>query len=86
MDLDKHQERVHVYKLPKLLNNGFTFSGNGKPIEFLNVDFFDVSWDIPREELEEFIKAKRYYVSGARYLVLAGPKYPTLSFTIEPSE
>ena len=80
---DEPQERLHVYRLPEELNNGFAFGG-GNEIAFLNVDFFDAPWSITRDDLVEFIKGKRYYDPRARFLVLASSRYPSLCFTIEP--
>lgn len=81
--LDKRQVRLHVYELPMKLNRGYAFNG-GNEVPFLNVDFFDVPWDILKDDILSFIKGKRYYDPGARFLVLAEREYPTLSFTIEP--
>lgn len=81
--LDKPQERLHVYRLPTKLNNGFAFD-RGNAISFLNVDFFDAPWDISRDDLVTFIKSKDYYNRHSRFLVLASSKFPTLCFTIEP--
>jgi hypothetical protein len=72
--------RVHVYRLPTKLNDGYCFDG-GKPVPFANVDWFDATLDMPREELIEFIKSKRYYDPRARFLVLG--TNPKLTFTIE---
>jgi hypothetical protein len=82
--LSKEQVRLHIYKLPATLNRGYAFNG-GNDVPFLNVDFFDAPWDIPREDLLTFIMCKRYFNPYARFLVLAESKYPTLSFTIEPT-
>lgn len=74
--------RCHVYRLPKKLSNGYCFDG-GHHIAFQNVDWFDASISDGREVLMAFIKTKKYFDSGARFLVLAD--HPDLTFTIEPS-
>jgi hypothetical protein len=63
-------ERVNVYQLPDNLSQGYCFGG-GVPIAFLNVDWFDALPEIERrEELLQFIKSKRYFIKGRKYLLL----------------
>jgi hypothetical protein len=81
--LSKPTERLHIYRVPERLDEGFAFNG-GNPISFLNVDFFDAPWDITHDEIKAFIAKKRYFDPRGRFLVLASSKYPTLTFTIEP--
>ena len=83
--LTEQPARLHIYRLPEELNSGFCFGG-GNSIAFLNVDFFDVPWNIPREEIKTFIQKKAYFDPAARFLILATAEYPTLTFTIEPTE
>ena len=84
-DASQSTERLHVYRLPEKLNDGYAFVG-GNPVAFLNVDFFDVPWDVEKDEVKVFIKKKRYFDPNGRFLVLASSKYPTLTFTIEPTD
>ena len=81
---EKKTTRLHIYRVPDVLNHDYCFGG-GNPIAFLNVDFFDVPWDIMREDIVTFIKEKRYFDADARFLVLSTTEYPTLTFTIEPA-
>lgn len=74
--------RIHVYRLPAKLSNGYCF-GRGNPIDFLNVDWFDAVISECREPLVTFIKSKRYFDRAARFLVLAD--HADLTFTIEPA-
>lgn len=83
--LSKKKVRLHVYRLPDQLATDYCFGG-GNPISFLNVDFFDVPWNVERDQLKKFIEGKRYFDRAARFLVLATPEYPTLTFTVEPAE
>ena len=69
-----------VYRLPDQLSDGFCHHG-GTPIMFLNVDWFHVPRDLPREELVAFLRGKKYFDETQRYLVLGGPQ----TFTIEPA-
>lgn len=82
--LSKPQERLHVYRLPDTLNAGYCFGG-GNRIEFLNVDFFDIPWDLPRDDIKSFIAKKSYFDPAGRFLVLSSSKHPTLTFTMEPA-
>lgn len=72
-----------VYRLPEKLTDGFCFGG-GRPIAFLNVDWFNSPPDFTptREQLESEIKRKLYYDPKARFLVL--DTRPGESFVIEP--
>lgn len=62
---------IRVYRLPERLTDGFCFAG-GKPITFLNVDWFDIpaSMEVSREQIIENVVGKNYYDPAARYLVL----------------
>ena len=71
---------IYVYRLPETLTDGFCFGG-GRPISFLNVDWFETIASDGRAPLIMFIKAKRYYIAKARYLVLSD--HPDFTFTIE---
>lgn len=75
--------RIHVYRLPSRLSDGYCFGG-GRPITFQNVDWFDAPISEGREGLTDFIKKKRYFSPQARFLVLAD--YALLTFTIDPEE
>lgn len=73
----------HVYELPERqeLAKGFAFNG-GNTIGFLNVDWFSTPPNPPsREEVEAFVRGKRYVKPGRRYLVLGSPGH---TFVIEP--
>lgn len=71
---------VRVYRLPEKLTNGFCFGG-GKPISFLNVDWFDAPTEYQsREKIEQNVRAKKYFDPNAAYLVLTDD--PALTFTI----
>jgi hypothetical protein len=72
---------VRVYRLPTRLTTGYCFGG-GNPIMFWNVDWFEAPIEGGRQDLERFIRGKRYYDPSARFLVLAD--HPDLTFTIEP--
>jgi hypothetical protein len=74
---------IRVYRLPTKLTNGFCFGG-GQPIEFLNVDWFQIPEhvQVTRDELEKMIKAKIYWDPHARFLVL--DSRPGETFVIEP--
>jgi hypothetical protein len=75
------RSRVHVYRLPQRLTNGYCFDG-GHPIAFQNVDWFDAPIAEGREPLIAFIKTKQYFNPTARFLVIAA--HPDLTFTIDP--
>lgn len=75
--------RVHVYRLPAKLSDGYCFGG-GRPIGFLNVDWFDAVIAEGQEPLIKFIKNKRYFDPFGRFLVLSD--HPGLTFTIEPGQ
>lgn len=77
------EEMLYIYQLPPRLSDGYCF-GPGKPIVFLNVDWFQVTPEQDREELKKFILSKRYIKPGFKYLVLI----PSLSetFLVEPDD
>lgn len=86
--LKKKRHLTYVYRLPDKLSDGFCF-GVGKPITFINVDWFDAvppeGVFIPtRDDLITFIKAKNYYDPTQAYLVLDGREGET--FVIEASK
>lgn len=62
------EKMVYVYRLPKDLSNGYCF-GQGVPITFTNVDWFMVFDGATREDLQQFIKQKRYVGADQTYLV-----------------
>jgi hypothetical protein len=72
---------VRVYRLPEKLTNGFAF-GSGTPIEFTNVDWFEVPRSLPATEVRLYVARKPYFHKRARFLVLGDA--PHLVFTIEP--
>jgi hypothetical protein len=74
--------RVHVYRMPAKLSEGYCFDG-GHPIAFQNVDWFDAPISEGRDVLTAFIRKKAYFNPSARFLVLAD--HPDLTFTIEPA-
>jgi hypothetical protein len=81
--LAERQVRLHVFRLPDSLAEGYCFGG-GVDVVFYNVDFFDAPWNIPREELIAFVKGKKYFDAARRFLIIAEREFPTLTFTIEP--
>lgn len=62
---------VRIYRLPEKLTDGFCFGG-GRPIAFMNVDWFDVPDSMGRSKLEAFVRTKSYFDSAASFLVLGG--------------
>lgn len=72
---------VRVYRLPERLTDGYCF-GAGKPIPFLNVDWFEALVSEGRIGLIEFIRRKAYFDGNARFLVLGDD--PQFTFVIEP--
>lgn len=79
--LDAPRTFVRVYQLPVKLTDGYCFGG-GKPILFLNVDWFEAIVSDGVERLTAFIKGKAYYRPHARFLVLGDA--PGFTFVIEP--
>ncbi|MBY0259124.1 hypothetical protein [Methylobacterium sp.] len=79
--LDAPRTFVRVYELPERLTDGYCFGG-GKPILFLNVDWFEAIVSDGAERLTSFIKSKQYYRPHARFLVLGDA--PGFTFVIEP--
>ena len=72
---------VRVYRLPAKLTDGYCFGG-GRPITFINVDWFEVPIIDGRPRLVEFIKTKRYYDPAAQFLVIGD--HPDFTFSIFP--
>jgi hypothetical protein len=70
---------VRVYRLPDRLTDGYCFGG-GRPIPFLNVDWFEAPVSEGRVGLIQFIRTKQYFEQGALFLVLADS--PEFTFTI----
>ena len=80
---------VRVYRLPGKLTDGFCFGG-GRPITFLNADWFDVPPEAiaeaarkgttTRQMLEDFIRLKGYFDERAAFLVISSD--PALTFVI----
>jgi hypothetical protein len=63
---------IRVYRLPEKLTDGFCFGG-GRPIQFLNMDWFDEpppEMKITRAGVEAEVRGKCYYDPTARYLIL----------------
>lgn len=71
-----------VFELPENYPPGFCFGG-GKPVTFKMVDWFqpwpmnfktfeleDIKWEEVEKRLVEFLKQKRYCVTGSKYLVI----------------
>lgn len=71
---------VRVYRLPEKLTDGYCFGG-GKPIPFLNVDWFEAPVSEGRVGLIRFIEGKQYFDRSARFLVLGDR--PEFVFVIE---
>ncbi|UYQ71005.1 hypothetical protein OF122_13145 [Pelagibacterium flavum] len=77
----------YVYELPTRdrMANGFCHSG-GNPIPFLNVDWFEDAGPVwgkehqSAEQIEAFVKSKKYVRDGLRYLVIGSPGH---SFVFE---
>lgn len=74
---------VRVYRLPerRQLTKGFCF-GDGTPILFTNVDWFETLVEKGRDDLERFIRGKNYFNPVDRFLVLGDASQ--FVFTIEP--
>lgn len=66
--------------MPEKLTNGYCFGG-GVPITFMNVDWFEAPIAEGRNSLRDFIKGKRYYDPGARFLVQSD--HPDFTFCID---
>lgn len=79
--LDAPRTFVRVYELPQRLTDGYCFGG-GRPIMFLNVDWFEAIVSDGAECLTSFIKGKAYYRPHARFLILG--EAPGFTFVIEP--
>ncbi|MGC2778047.1 MAG: hypothetical protein WA418_20660 [Bradyrhizobium sp.] len=74
---------VRVYRLPDQLTDGFCFGG-GKPITFVNVDWFEAIVSEGVDVLTKYIKSKTYFSGRARFLVLGDR--PDFVFTIDAEE
>ena len=64
---------IYVYQLPKRLSDGFCFSG-GRPITFLNVDWFDGPLEMTLGDVQEWVKTKNYFTAappGTAFLILS---------------
>jgi hypothetical protein len=56
---------IHVYKMPAKPADGYCFGG-GKPITFINVDWFNTPpADMTRKDLENFLRQKLYVERAA---------------------
>jgi hypothetical protein len=73
---------VRVYRLPAKLTDGYCF-GAGRPITFLNVDWFEALISEGRIGLIRFIQGKQYFRPTERFLILGDD--PQFTFVIEPS-
>jgi len=73
---------VRVYRLPEKLSDGYCFGG-GRPIVFINVDWFEAGVSEGRGPLIDFIRTKKYFDPRARFLVIAD-NHPEFTFTIDP--
>lgn len=71
---------IKVYRLPVKLTDGFAFGG-GRPITFTNVDWFNAFVGMTRDDLEKFVRSKKYVMPGAKYLVLCD--LPDMTFQLE---
>ena len=75
---------IHVYQIPTKRSDGFVFH-EGKPIEFLNVDWFSSPELLIRtDELNIFLRERPYMKAaknGTRFLVLCDD-HPSLTFQI----
>jgi hypothetical protein len=83
LDIDADRVFVRVYKLPRQLTDGYCFGG-GKPIAFMNVDWFETPKSEGRIGLIRFIQSKKYFEPYWRYLVLGDD--PQFTFIIEPTK
>ena len=77
-DLMPNGTMVFIYVLPPKLSDGYCFGG-GRPITFLNVDWFNGVDGMTREMLETKVRQKQYVQPGQTYLVLSPDN--DLSFT-----
>lgn len=71
---------VYVYELPDELSTGYCFGG-GRPITFVNVDWFNGIDGMTREMLETEVRGKLYIRPGKSYLVLSPDN--DISFTLK---
>lgn len=63
---------IYVYQLPAKLSDGYCFGG-GRPISFLNVDWFNDYPDMTLGDLQDWVKQKTYFTSslpGTKFLIL----------------
>lgn len=72
---------VRVYELPTKLTDGFCHGG-GRPIAFVNVDWFEAIVASGPEHLIRFIKGKQYYKPHRSYVVIGD--HPDFTFRISP--
>lgn len=70
---------IMVYRLPEKLTDGFAF-GAGRPITFTNVDWFNGYDGMTQVDLENFIRGKKYFKDGGRFLVMSNP--PEFTFQL----
>lgn len=71
---------IYVYQLPPKLSDGYCFGG-GRPISFLNVDWFDGHPEMTLGDLQDWVKQKTYFTSslpGTQFLTIS-PSRPGLT-------
>ena len=82
-DFTINETMVFVYRIPTQLSYGYC-SGGGKPILFVNVDWFNGIDNMTREILEKEVKKKLYIKPGKHYLVMSPENDISFTFVGEP--
>lgn len=80
---------IYVYKFPLKLSNGFCH-GSGNPIQFENVDWFNIEnpnepdLKMPADSLMKYIAGKRYAAGVDRLLVIDSEGLLTMTIRFTP--
>lgn len=64
---------TYIYQLPSKLSDGYCFGG-GRPIPFLNVDWFEVPYQVTTADIEQEVRHKGYFTAapaGTAFLILS---------------
>ena len=60
---------LYVYQIPEKMSDGYCF-GDGVPIEFTNVDWFEVSDDTSTHEIVKYVLTKKYVKPDKKYIII----------------
>lgn len=63
---------IYVYQLPDKLSDGYCFGG-GRPISFLNVDWFNDHPEMTLGDVQGWVRQKSYFTQsplGTQFLIL----------------